>query len=298
MEGVSKSPRFRPLRGMRAGGEASASGTAQPVAGLLPQTACAAWGVRLRKSAGFAAPRGHRLGGPGCVAPRRRPPPGRCLPRAAVCARAAPQGEATKSSRFRPLRGTAAQPRGPSLRHRAACSWDFALRRLCGLGGAASNKSGLDRPRSHRRGGPGCVAPRRRAPLGRCLPRAAVCARAAPQGEATKSSRFRPLRGTAAQRAGPSLRHRTACSCAFTSGRPCGLGRAASKKRGLSRPRGHRRGGPVPAARGVSSRIRPRGHRPDGSSSPGTTARAPRRTPPTSLRDGRCVSVATQTGLW
>ena len=163
----------------------------------------------------------------------------------------------SKSPRFQPRRGTAAQPRGPSLRHRTACSWAFALRRLCGLGGAASKKRGLDRPRSHRRGGLGCVAPRRRAPLGRCLPRAAVCARAAPQGEATKSSRFRPLRGTTAQRAGSSLRHRTACSCAFTSGRPCGLGRAASKKRGLSRPRGHRRGGPVPAARGVSSRIRP-----------------------------------------
>ena len=204
----------------------------------------------------------------------------------------------SKSPRFRPRKGAAGRREGPSLRHRPACSWHFALGRTCGLRCAASKKRGLYRPRGHRRVGPGCVAPRRRAPLGRCLPRAAVCARAAPQGEATKSSRFRPLRGTTAQRAGSSLRHRTACSCAFTSGRLCGPGRVASKKRGLSRPRGHRRGGPVPAARGVSSRIRPRGHRPGGSSSPGTTARAPRRTPPTSLRDGRCVSVATQTGLW
>ena len=56
MEGVSKSPRIRPRRGAAGRREAPAFGTAQPVAVVLPCAACAAWEVRLRKSAGLTAP--------------------------------------------------------------------------------------------------------------------------------------------------------------------------------------------------------------------------------------------------
>ncbi len=44
--------------------------------------------------------------------------------------------------------------------------------------------------------------------------------------------------GDAGRRRGLSLRHRTACSWSFASDRLCGLGGAASKKRGLRRPPG------------------------------------------------------------